>query len=146
MVAPVLKSGIILGINDEIRKKIGREPDWIHGFPAGGLTAQALYAHAACIIQMSDGEENLPRVGFEAMASGSLLIVDDRGGWRELVRHRETGFLCRDQRDFVYYASRAAYEPDERRRMAGNARAWLEANWGLEQAKREWAGFLGAIG
>ncbi|MBW3542985.1 MAG: glycosyltransferase [Planctomycetes bacterium] len=139
MVAPVLKSGIILGINDEIRNKIGREPEWIQGFPAGGLTAQALYAHAACIIQMSETEENLPRVGFEAMASGSLLIVDDRGGWREQVRHRETGFLCRDQREFVYYASRAAFEPAERRRMAHAAREWLETHWGFEQAKREWS-------
>lgn len=145
MVAPVLKSGIILGINDRVRQKIGQEPNWIRGYPAGGITAQALYAHAECIIQMSDTYENLPRIGFEAMASGSLLIVDDRGGWRELVQHKQTGFLCRDQREFVYYASRAAFEPAERRHMATAARDWLDSTWGLAEAQQAWSGFFNVL-
>lgn len=145
MVAPVLKSGIILGINDKIRAKIGTEPNWIKAYPAGGLKPQELYAHAACIIQMSETYENLPRIGFEAMASGSLLIVDDRGGWRELVQHKQTGFLCRDEREFVYYASRAAFETEERRQMVAAAQDWLDTNWGLEQAKVEWSRFFNAI-
>ena len=145
MVAPVLKSGTILGINDNVRKKIGNEPNWIKGYGAGEITAQELYAKSACIIQMADTYENLPRVGFEAMASGSLLIVDDRGGWQELVMHKQTGFLCKDQREFVYYSSRAAFEVEERRQMAHNARDWLNTHWGLEQAKAEWARFFHAI-
>jgi len=142
MVAPVLKEGVILGLNDQIRGKIGREPNWIRGVPAGGMPAQEVYRHAHCIIQMTETYENLPRIGFEAMASGSLLIVDNRGGWRELVKHGQTGFLCRDQREFVYYSSRAAFEREERKLMASNARQWLEANWGIEQAKKEWAAFF----
>jgi glycosyltransferase involved in cell wall biosynthesis len=142
MVAPVLKKGIMLGVNDAVREKIGRIPNWIEAYPAGMFPAQALYAHAACLIQMADTYENLPRVGMEAMASGSLLIVDDRGGWRELVQHGQTGFLCRDQREFVYYATRAAFELEERRQMIRAARDWLEANWGLERAKEEWSRFF----
>ena len=145
MVSPVLKSGTILGINDEIRKKIGNEPNWIKAYGAGEITAQELYAKSACIIQMADTYENLPRVGFEAMASGSLLIVDDRGGWRELVMHKQTGYLCKDQREFVYYATRAAFEVEERRQMAANARDWLNTHWGLEQAKAEWSRFFSEI-
>ncbi len=76
------------------------------------------------------------------MASGSLLVVDDRGGWRELIQHGQTGFLCGDQREFVYYSSRAAFEREERKLMASNARQWLESNWGLEQAKKEWTAFF----
>ncbi len=145
MVAPVLKEGMILGLNDEIRGKIGREPNWIQGIPAGGISAQKVYEHSHCIIQMSDTYENLPRVGFEAMASGCLLIVDDRGGWRELVQHGQTGFLCRDQREFVYYASRAAFEREERKLMTDSARQWLEANWGMERAKAQWSVFFDYI-
>lgn len=145
MVAPVLKEGIMLGVNDAVRQKIGRIPNWIAAHPAGTFPAQALYAHAACIIQMSDTYENLPRVGLEAMASGSLLIVDDRGGWRELVQHGQTGFLCRDQREFAYYASRAAFELEEQRQMVRAARDWLTTNWGVEQAKAEWTRFFHAI-
>lgn len=142
MVAPVLKEGVILGINDAVRDKIGREPNWIRGLPAGAIPVQEAYRHAHCVIQMCDTYENLPRVGFEAMASGCLLIVDDRGGWRELVLHGQTGFLCRDQREFVYYSSRVAYEREERRQMTLRAREWVEANWGIERAKGEWAAFF----
>ena len=142
MVAPVLKEGLILGINDKIRGKIGLEPNWIRGLPAGGLPVQEAYRHAHCVIQMSETYENLPRVGFEAMASGCLLIVDDRGGWREQVLHGQTGFLCKDQREFVYYASRAAFERVERRQMAANARQWVEAHWGMEKAKEQWSAFF----
>lgn len=145
MVAPVLKEGVILGINDEIRQKIGTEPNWIKGYPAGGIPVRDVYQHSDCIIQMTETYENLPRIGFEAMASGSLLIVDDRGGWRELVMHKQTGFLCRDQREFVYYATRAAFETEERRQMIRNARDWLDATWGLERAQQEWSRFFHAI-
>lgn len=142
MVAPVLKEGIILGTNDQIRKKIGREPNWIRGLPPGAMPVQDVYRNAHCLIQMAETYENLPRVGFEAMASGSVLIVDDRGGWREQVLHGQTGFLCRDQREFVYYASRSAFERTERKEMARMARDWLEAQWGLAATSTGWTEFF----
>ncbi len=129
MVAPVLKEGVMLGVNDQIRAKIGKEPNWISGLAAGALPVHDVYRNAHCI-------------GFEAMASGCLLIVDDRGGWRELVLHGQTGFLCKDQREFVYYSSRAAFEQVERRQMAADARQWVETNWGVQQAKEQWSQFF----
>lgn len=145
MVAPVLKEGVMLGVNDQIREKIGQEPNWIKAYPAGGKAVQDVYRDAHCLIQMSETYENLPRVGFEAMASGCLLIVDDRGGWREQVLHGQTGFLCRDQREFVYYSSRAAFEKAERWQMAESARQWVVDGWGLEQAKLQWGEFFSFI-
>ncbi len=145
MVAPVLKEGVILGISDRIREKIGREPNWIIGLPAGGTPVQEVYRQAHCIIQMSETYENLPRVGFEAMASGCVLIVDDRGGWREQVLHGQTGFLCSNEREFVYYASRSAFESAERRQMAEQARTWLEEQWGMEKAMVSWGDFFSVL-
>ncbi len=145
MVAPALKEGVILGINDHIREKIGREPNWIRGLPPGTCPVQELYQRAHCVIQMAETYENLPRVGFEAMASGCVLVVDHRGGWCEEVLHGQTGFLCRDEREFVYYASRVAYERAERLQMAHQARGWLESQWGLEQAKEGWEQFFGFL-
>ncbi|WP_153559090.1 glycosyltransferase [Roseimaritima sediminicola] len=142
MVAPVLKSGTILGVDQAVRDKIGAVPDWIQAIEPGGMPVQDVYERAHCIIQASETYENLPRVGFEAMASGCLLIVDDRGGWRELVQHGKTGYLCRDQRDFVYYASRAAYESDERTQMTRAARSFLEMNWSMESALLQWRNFF----
>ncbi len=142
MVSPVLKEGVILGINDRIRERIGREPNWIRGFPAGGIPVQDVYRNAHCIIQMTETYENLPRVGFEAMASGCLLIVDNRGGWREEILHGQTGFLCSNEREFVYYSSRAAFERAERLQMVEQARDFLVSNWGIEQAKNGWSEFF----
>jgi glycosyltransferase involved in cell wall biosynthesis len=145
MVAPTLKEGIILGINDTVRKKIGQEPNWIKGYKAGAISAQELYKHSECVIQMSDTYENLPRIAFEAMSSGSMLIVDNRGGWKELVLHKQTGFLCNNQREFVYYSSRAAFEPEERRQATQNAYDWLNTNWSMESAKKEWSRLFNKI-
>jgi len=146
MVSPTPKAGMILGYNPRIRHKIGNPPRWIRALQCGAVSQQEFYSFASCVIQMSDTVENLPRVGFEAMASGSVLIVDDRGGWRELIRHGETGFLCKDERDFVYHASRLAYEPDERDAIARNARARLDISWTHEAAERAWREIFEKLG
>lgn len=145
MVAPVLKSGIMLGVDAGVRAKIGQEPDWIRSYAPGELSPQAVYEQSHCIIQATETYENLPRVGFEAMASGCLLIVDDRGGWRDLVEHGKTGFLCSDQREFVYYASRAAYEVEERVAMIGEARNRLLSQWSMESSAGDWKKFFSEL-
>ena len=92
MTAPVLKEGTILGVNEAVRDKLtggpGRQvPNWIRALPAGSEPVEQVYARSHAVIQMADPGlvENLPRVGFEAMATGTVLCVDDRGGWREQV-------------------------------------------------------------
>lgn len=148
MVSPVPKEGTILGVNEAVRTKLtsggGVIPDWIRVLPAGGEAVGNVYDRSHALIQMADPSltENLPRVGFEAMATGTALCVDNRGGWKEQVHHGETGFLCADQRDFVYYASRLAYEPEERKRLVANARDHLASRWSLEASKSSWASFF----
>ncbi len=146
MVAPVLKQGVILGFNDRICKKIGNLPNWIEGAPAGACAVQEVYSRSHALIHMADPSqtENLPRVGFEAMAMGCVLCVDDRGGWQAEVVHGQTGFLCKDQRAFVYYASRLAFEPGERSIFAENARDHLVSNWGMDAAIASWSKFFSA--
>ena len=138
MVAPVLKSGIILGYDNRSEQKIGKPPDWIRTYPACGISQQEFYAHCECIIQKTETFENWPRVGMEAMSSGSVLIVDDKGGWQEMVEHGKTGWLCKDSRAFVYYSSRMAYEKDERDKMAKAAKEKLLEINNKEKCKESW--------
>lgn len=138
MTAPVPKAGLILGWSDPIEKKIGRQPSYVAAVPAGWTTQQDFYKFCDVIIMTTDTFENLPRVGFEAMASGSVLIVDNRGGWKVQVEDGQTGWLCNDEREFVYKASRAAYEHDELNRLRKNARNKLEKEWGLQAAIDSW--------
>ena len=65
-------------------------------------------------------------------------MVDDRGGWKLLVDDGVTGWLCRDDREFVYKASRCAFEPEERNTMRRAARDKLERTWGFENAAQSW--------
>lgn len=139
MTAPVLKEGLIVGWDDRARKRFGREPDsYIRTAPEGSISQQDFYRYCEAIIMTTETFENLPRVGFEAMASGSILIVDNRGGWQLQVEDGVTGWLCRDDREFVYKASRCAFEAEERSEMRRKARDRLADNWGLTQSARSW--------
>lgn len=138
-VAPVLKRGLFLGFDARSEAKIGRPFPWITtACDSSIISQQDFYKHCNIILQPSDTTENWPRVGFEAMASGSVLIVDDRGGWQQMVEHGKTGFLCKHERDFIYYASKMAYEPELRREISHNARLRGLELGGLESAKLSW--------
>lgn len=139
MTAPVLKEGLIVGWNERIAAKLGKQPDsYIRAVPAGGVSQQEFYATCEAIIMTTDTFENLPRVGLEAMSSGSILVVDRRGGWKAQVDDGVTGWLCDDDREFVYKASRCAFEYAERQEMRAAARAKLDKSWGFEAASRSW--------
>ena len=148
MTAPNLKEGIFLGFNKRIEKKIGPVPKWIKTYPAGKITQEEFYLHSQAIIQPCDVNhtENLPRIGFEAMASGTILIVDKKGGWQDIVRHGKTGWLCSGEREFAYYSSRCAFEHKEREKMAVRAREHLIENWGMDAAKEGWSKFFKEVG
>ena len=139
MTAPKLKKGLILGWDDRAEKKFGRKPHgYIDTFPEGGTTAQHFYRFAEAVIMTTDTFENLPRVGFEAMSSGSLLVVDNKGGWKLQVDDGKTGWLCRDDREFVYKASRTAFEKSESDDMRHAARAQLENEWCMAASMKSW--------
>jgi hypothetical protein len=139
MTAPVLKEGLIVGWDHRARKRLGRDPDsYIRTLPEGGISQQEFYHYCEAIIMTTETFENLPRVGFEAMSSGSILVVDNRGGWQLQIEDGITGWLCNDDREFVYKASRCAFESEERDEMRRKARARLEREWGLEAGVRSW--------
>lgn len=138
MTAPVLKKGTMLGWDDRAKKKFEAPPDWIKTYPEGGITQQQFYDTCDVIIMQTKTFENMPRVGMEAMASGSVLVVDNRGGWRCLVENGKTGWLCDNERDFVYKASRIAHEIQEKEDMRGEAKKKLEKNWGIDEAMKSW--------
>lgn len=138
MTAPVLKSGTILGWDNRAEKKLGILPPYIKGCAEGSLSQSEFYKNCDVIIMTTDTYENLPRVGFEAMSSGSVLIVDNKGGWTKLVEDGKTGWLCKDNREFVYKASRAAFETNETNELRIGARQKLENEWGKENSMKSW--------
>ncbi len=138
-VSPKFKRGLFLGFDQRAEAKIGKPYAWIKtAFNQQELSQQEFYKHCEIILQPTDTTENWPRIGFEAMASGSVLIVDNRGGWKQMVEHGKTGWLCDHERDFIYYASKMAYEPELRAEMADAARLRSLELGGLEASKASW--------
>ncbi len=139
MTAPVLKEGIILGWDNRCKEKFEREPhSYIRALPEAAISQKQFYDFCDVLIMATDTFENLPRVGFEAMASGSVLVVDDRGGWKIEVDDGVTGWRCKNDSEFVYKASRIAHEIQEKEDMRAAAREKLEKEWGLEASMRSW--------
>ena len=139
MTAPVLKEGTVLGWDHRAKKKFGIDlPYYVKGYAEGEITQQKLYSECDVIILSTDTFENLPRIGFEAMASGSVLVVDNKGGWKVLVDDGKTGWLCNNEREFVYKASRAAHEVEETNTLRLAARNKIEDRWGKENSMKSW--------
>lgn len=109
----------IMGWNPEIEKKIGPKPANAEVLPPNASSPQAFVGSLHAYMQINGGaKENWPRVGLEAMATGCPLIVQDDWGWREMVDHGKTGYLCRNDYELAYYAARLAYDEDLRMTMA----------------------------
>lgn len=138
-VSPRFKRGLFLGFDERGEQKIGKPYDWIRTARDHHEVSQRdFYAHCEIVLQPTDTTENWPRVGFEAMASGSVLIVDNRGGWRQMIEHGRTGWLCDHPRDFIYHASKMAYEPNLRADMAEAGRQRALELGGLEASTTSW--------
>lgn len=146
MVAPVPKEGMILGWDHRTEEYFGRKPpEWLRTYGPGEITQQAFYEFVSVLIMSTRTFENLPVVGKEAMASGSVIIADKRGGWEKLVEHGKTGWLCQNEREMVYYSSRAAFEQEETQALRLAARRKLENEYGYEAALASWKNYFNEL-
>lgn len=144
--SPVRKSGTFLGFDHRSEAKTGKPPGWVEIFhDQKSLSQQEFYQRCHVVLQPTDTTENWPRVGFEAMASGSVLIVDKRGGWEQMVEHGRTGWLCESPGDFITYATKMAWEPHYREDMASAARERGLVLGGLEASTESWQKVFAAI-
>ena len=138
--SPKPKNGVILGWDNRAKRKFGnvKMPPFLTLHQEGKITQQEFYKHTDVLILAADTFENLPRVGFEAMASGSILVVDNRGGWQIQVDNGKTGFLCNNENDFVQRSSLLANNDIMRDTMREEARKKLGDRWGLESSMKSW--------
>jgi len=65
--------------------------------------------------------ENAPRVLFEAVASGAVVVGSSHGGIPEFIRDQETGFLVSSNDEASHRLSQLAFSPNKARQLAENA-------------------------
>lgn len=139
IVSPKAKRGYFLGFDKRSETKIGKPPHWITTYHNHRqLPVKDFYKKVDFIVQSTDTTENWPRIGFEAMATGTPLVVDNRGGWKYMITHGVNGFLCNHERDFIYYGSRLAYDLDLRTEIAINAKKRCYELGGFDISKESW--------
>lgn len=117
----------LMAWDQRVQRKLGPPPDWAQCLPAGAERPQEFLSKLHCMVQVNGGAgENWPRSGLEAMSTGVPVVVQNQWGWREMVRHGETGFLCDTDDELAYSAARLGYDEELRMHVARQARKALE--------------------
>ena len=113
--------------------------DWMTWSPGAIPSAQFYNTIDTMVHKTGGSRENAPRVLFEAYAHGVVPVVEHDYAFPELVVDGETGFMGRSSDEMSYLTSMLAMNPDVHRRVAKNARAYLEEQ--LSDAEAGWAGW-----
>ncbi len=116
----------VLGFGPAVAARTGAPPPWAECLPEGAQSAAEFLPTLHAMVFAGGTAENWPRAGLEAMAAGVPLVVDRRGGWCEMIRHGQTGFLCDTEDDFAFHTTQLARDEPLRRRVAYQARRELE--------------------
>lgn len=116
----------VMGWTDRIQDKLGFPPPWAEVLKPCQETAQEFIGSLHAMVPINGGAmENWPRVGLEAMSAGVPIVTQNQWGWREMIEHGETGFLCDTDEEIEYYTAKLAYEEGLRMDIAQKARGRL---------------------
>ncbi len=138
----------VLGWAEEVRVRLGPPPPFAECLPATAHTPQEFLATLQAMVHAGgQAVENWPRVGLEAMAAGVPVVAENRGGWREMIDHGRTGYLCDTDDQFAYYTARLAYDEPHRTQIARQARSTLETELANPDViGAAWQGLLDELG
>jgi len=136
----------VLGWCENVRQKVGTHPPWARVLEPTLETPQEFYSQIHALLPISGADENWPRVGLEAMASGVPIVAENRSGWREMIEHGRTGFLCDTPDQIVAHATRLAGNETLRLSVARAAREAVEQLAAPEPIWRGWEQIFREVG
>lgn len=121
------KRGLLLGVDDKVRHKLGAPPWWIDVLKPQQIPVREFYSRIHCLLPVNGGaRENWPRAGLEAMAAGVPVVAQREWGWKEMIVHGETGFLGSTDEELAHWAAVLAHDEPLRKRLAEAARFELK--------------------
>lgn len=125
------KRGLVLGWEEKLVATIGKPPAWVECLAPDGSRVREVLERMHCYCQIAgSANENWPRTGLEAMATGVPIVVEGRGGWCEMLKHNVSGFLCTPENpdaEIAHWVAHLAYDEARREEVARAARARLES-------------------
>jgi glycosyltransferase involved in cell wall biosynthesis len=87
--------------------------------------------------------ETCPLVILEAMAAGIPVVAEHKGGIVDLIRHGETGFLCRTREDFKRHVEYLYHDTVLYQRISQQARQWARDHVSLPAFRRQLGPLIG---
>lgn len=106
-------------------------PSWVtyHGPTHPAELLQTWFPQACGLITLSRHDEGRPQVMLEAMAAGLPVIASNLSAHRDIIRHRQTGWLADSPEEFRS-ALTTLEMPDSNRETGQAARIWIKENIG----------------
>lgn len=106
-------------------------PGWVHYHGATHPVALCddWFPQAAGLVTLSRHDEGRPQVMLEAMAAGMPVIASNLPAHRDLIRHRETGWLV-DSRADLQQALQFLEMPENNRNLGQVASRWIKTEIG----------------
>lgn len=106
-------------------------PAWVryHGATDPDALCRHWFPSARGLITLSRHAEGRPQVMLEAMAAGLPIIASTLPAHTDLLRHRETGWLCEHATDVGEALDTLDHDPVNRE-MGLRARAWVQSEIG----------------
>lgn len=106
-------------------------PSWVsyHGATYPAALRDEWFPQAAGLITLSRHDEGRPQVMLEAMAAGLPVVASDLPAHRDLIRHRETGWLV-GSREELQSALRFLETPEQNQNIGQAARCWIKETIG----------------
>lgn len=106
-------------------------PDWVryHGSTYPAELLDNWFPQASGLITLSRHDEGRPQVILEAMASGLPVIASNLPAHRDIIHHRQTGWLAETQEDFgeaLHYMEQSS----NGNRIGQAARMWVKQDTG----------------
>lgn len=124
----------VMGWSRHVEAHLGPPPPWAQCLPPGSEPAAEFLAGLHAMVQLGGSAvENWPRTGLEAMATGTAVVAERRGGWTEMIEHGRTGLLADDDRELVEHIGRLAIDEPLRLELIHQARRRLESELACPQ-------------
>ncbi len=141
------RKALVMGWNERLGTKLGKPPVWATCLKPQAIPAQEFLVRCHVLMPINGGaRENWPRAGLEAMAIGVPIVTQNQWGWREMIRHGVTGFLCDNDQELAYYAAHLAYDERKRLTMAEAARAHVEKLADPQEILAGWQWLFDSLG
>ncbi len=116
-------------------------PPWAVCLTKDAISPQEFYSQCHAVICPNwTVQENWPRAGLEAMASGVPVLADDAGGWREMIKSWHNGALCDTPYKFSQALMVIAGNETMRQYLISNAHASLDTLANSQEITEAWLG------